>query len=296
MGVDQMSDKVKARVAYGWMAALLLLITAAMLWTFPQVYDVLAERLTALFGLEAASSEATEQTEGTEHWINNTLKWVAGVLFWWRAVKVLVLHGSPFPFWMEVSSGRQDNNGTGGRLATLVHIGDDNTGVLHHGDFWFGAVFRAHPASDKIMRSRLALLIAAIPLFRRSLVVEESRVFLLKHTHEDRAEYFRSRSDRYLQSTEGMKPGAFRREIARSAKAMERYFNAQTQEKRIDGLTWRWIIGGMCRISDAFGNRMEYFKTEGGKYCVKGPLNENEEIVDTIDEVRQLATTRLNPV
>ena len=284
-----MEAKTKARLACGWMWSWFVLVTLATLYVYCEAFDLLVALV------PDTSSLANAMKTKAEHWIGVALKWVGWSLFWWRAVKVLVLHGAPVPFWMEVESGRQDNNGASGRLVTIVHIGDDYI-PNPNGEFWFGAVFRAHQGSDKLMRSRLALLVLAFP--KCSLVIEESRWLTLKHNHEDRAEYFRTRADTYRKHTEGMAPGAFRREVAKSTKAIAKYFTRQHEEKQIDGLKWRWIIGGRGSVRDEFNHRLQFVRLEGDTYQVskvKG-TPDGTKTVHSIDELRQLAQEELVPV
>ena len=136
----------------------------------------------------------------TPSWSVHIATLTLSVLLWWRVVKVLILHGVPFTFGMKVEAGRQDNNGTGGRLATLAYIGDkdvyaNNNKVEEYG-FWFGVIFRAHATSDKLVRSRLQFLIFALPC-GCSVLVHESRIFFKRMNHKDRAEMFRIWSDKY---------------------------------------------------------------------------------------------------
>lgn len=77
--------------------------------------------------------------------------------------------------------------------AYCSHIGDVDL-LGKSGDspfyFWFGAVFRKHPGSDKLMRGRLQYLTLAIwPgwTFR----IMESRMRFLRATHWERAQGFR---------------------------------------------------------------------------------------------------------
>ena len=69
------------------------------------------------------------------------LKVFAGILFWWRVVKVVVLHGSPIPWGLTLASGRE-SGGVSGRLGHMASIEDG-------GETWFGAVMWT-PASPKL--------------------------------------------------------------------------------------------------------------------------------------------------
>ena len=87
-----------------------------------------------------------------------------------------------------------------------------STGSGYKGHFWYGAVFRAHASSDKLMRSRLELLILALP-FEYTLQVQESRIFFRKDGHESRAKKYRLVADKYAKTQEQTKPDRFRSEV-----------------------------------------------------------------------------------
>ena len=102
-----------------------------------------------------------------------TLRVVAGVLFWWRWVKVTVFLGSPFRVGLTVEYLRE-NGAEVGRPVTVAFIEDvDLRGIL------FGVVAKSHPRSDKIVRSRVEAVVMALP-FGRSFVVRGSRLYLPK--------------------------------------------------------------------------------------------------------------------
>ena len=139
----------------------------------------------------------------TNPWLVQTIKIFLLVLLCWRMVKVFVFQGSPLPCGLQVVSGRQDNGGTSGRWTSQCFIGDWDVHRTDHkvetNGFWFGAIFRAHPTSDKLARSRLQLLLLALP-FGWTLQVNESRIFIQQLGHENRATSFRMWTDRYLVS------------------------------------------------------------------------------------------------
>ena len=184
-----MTIKKKNRIVYTWLWFWLLIVTAAAVYIFLVIFDS-AVAVVSEFPILLKTIEAKGDS-----WVTASLKLVDGVLFCWRAVKVFVLHGAPLSFGKRVESGRE-NNVAGGRLVTSVSIGDTTISQYYSGEFWFGVNFRAHPTSDKLMRTRLEILIAALP-FGRSLVISESRLFLPKHSHLDRAKYFGFRVRKY---------------------------------------------------------------------------------------------------
>ena len=78
---------------------------------------------------------------------------------------------------------------------TIVYVDD------YSGKFYYGAVFRAHPNSDKLMRSRLELLVLFIPLLDLTLIVQESRVYIRKWNHESRVKIYRLASASYMDNS-----------------------------------------------------------------------------------------------
>ena len=176
----------KNRLAYAWLWVWLVFVTVVTTCFYLEIIDS-AEAVVSGFPI------AFEVRGGS--WVVPILKLVGGVLFCWRAVKVFVLHGAPLSFGKRVEAGRE-NNVAGGRLVTSVSIGHTTISQYYSGEFWFGVIFRAHPTSDKLMRTRLEILIAALP-FGRSLVISESRLFLPKHSHLQRAKYFGFRVRKY---------------------------------------------------------------------------------------------------
>ena len=81
---------------------------------------------------------------------------------------------------------------TSGRPIDMTWIGSMGNHLVEldkfEGKFWFCAAFRRHPTSDKLVRSRLLMLIMNI--FNRSLIVQESRIFLIKEHHNSRYKRF----------------------------------------------------------------------------------------------------------
>ena len=184
-----MKKEKKNRLVYTWFWIWLLIVTTASVYIYLEIFDsavAVVSEFSILFNAYKAKGDS---------WVTVSLKLVGGVLFCWRAVKVFVLHGAPLSFGMQVRAGRE-NNVAGGRLVTAVSIGDDVFSQNLSGEFWFGAIFRAHPTSDKLMRTRLEMLTAALP-FGRSLLISESRINLVSHGHSDRTSYFEFRVKKY---------------------------------------------------------------------------------------------------
>ena len=124
------------------------------------------------------------------------VKMFLGSLLWWRIVKVFVFQGSPFMMGMAgIDCGKEHK--TTGRPIDLIWIGSMGADITLEdpdrfgGQFWFFAAFRRHPKSDKLIRSRLLGLV--LGGFGRSLVIEESRIFLPKENHKNRLRRFQDK-------------------------------------------------------------------------------------------------------
>ena len=216
-------------ISFAWMWLWLLLITAATMYAYLEMTTLTGALLSGVPWF----SEVPKRIAGSSG--GQILLVAAWSLFWWRVVKVVVFLGSPLPFGMRVSWGRQDS-GVGGRITHTVHIGDhDAYGSSYQGRFWYGAVFRAHPRSDKLIRSRLEHLVLALP-FDRVLIVGEGRFMVAKKSHQERAKIHRQFADRYSKTKDAISPDRFRKDVAghlkgaaKSLKAVEDYF----EERRI---------------------------------------------------------------
>ena len=229
-------------------------------------------------------------------WLESLILVLGGVLVWWRLVKVFVLHGAPLPLGIAISDGRQ-NEGRSGRPVTRLHIGDlDVHRGNYKGKFWYGAVFRAHPSSDKIMRSRLELLVLALP-FGLSLSVHESRLFVRRSGHEYRANQYRLVFDKYSLTRGSTTPDHYRTEVVRQLRSIGGYFDRRKNVKRIDGLDWHFMMGGEGLIMDDFGCQISFERTDDGTYKVTqlGPEADQEAIVDTMEQIRSIARKELAP-
>ena len=278
-----------------WMA----FISACALFAYIVLFDVLRHWIVSLVDIGSIPSESWSELKSNAVMVAvRVLEIVAGTLVWWRAVKVVVLHGSPLPIGVTIMEGRE-NEGKTGRLVSRVCIGDDN---VYAGDykskFWYGSVFRAHPNSDKLMRSRLEFFVMALP-FGCSLVVHESRIFLKMDSHKARAKRFRLASDKYSRIDERMRPDKFRSEVTRHLHSVGRYFEGRNNSKRIDGLNWHFYVGGGGFIADDFGYRISFkYLDDKRSYKVTdlGPKADGERVVSSIDELRGIAKTELTPL
>ena len=151
-----------------WIRFLAVAVLTA--WAYCEVAEILPAAVNELPGIGGAYKEI----KGT--WLAWPAKVIVGILVCWRMVKALVLHGWPFPLWLQTEPGKDPKSG---RVVTGVRIGDAD-------EFWFGTVLRSHPASDKIVRSRLELLVIRFAS-RGSLCVREGRLYLHKYGTEGAA-------------------------------------------------------------------------------------------------------------
>ena len=280
---DQKKDIVRYTAFWLWLVA----VTLGVWFVYVEVLQAIPDLLIGILGVnrELLGSLAA-----------NTIVWqllqtILFVLLWWRAVKVVVLHGSPFHFGMEISEGRE-NGGQTGRMVWRVCIGDNNVYLNEYkGQFWYGAVFRAHPNSDKLVRSRLELIVLALP-FGFTLQVQESHLFIKKKDdHKARARMFRLVADKYSKTRDHTTPDRFRTEAVRHLRHVGQYFEEEKRVKRIDDLRWYSYIGGDGYVMDDFNNRVSYkYLEEENKYKVTelGSNGEGEKVVNSISELRSV--------
>ena len=224
------------------------------------------------------------------------LQYFGAALIWWRMIKVLVLQGSPLPLGMTVAGGRQ-NEGKSGRPSMCGFIGDQNAYIDDYkGRFWYGVVFRAHPSSDKLMRSRLEFLLIGFPA-GLTFSIHESRWFFKKADHHSRAKMYRLVADKYAKKSGSTTPDRFRTEVVRHMRAVGSHFEHRRTVRRIDGLNWHNMWGGEGFVMDDFGLRISFKALEDGRYKVSelGPDADEETIVESVEEFRRLARRELNP-
>ena len=219
----------------------LAVVSVGVWWISTELIDVLSGVMLAVLGVtDQIAKVANVVVIDLAFWEitwTQTLKALGIVLLWWRAIKVLVLHGAPFTFGVSMTPGREDS-GSKGRLVTLAHVGDDDVhGGGTRGKFWFGFVARSHPASDKLVRSRVELLSMALPC-DLTFLVQEGKFFLFRQTHAERATKYRAVSDVYLNSGENMPQDRYRRRTVNALESIKKAVSGEVSRKRIDGLNW----------------------------------------------------------
>lgn len=219
----EFSDNANGNLAYGWFWCWLGIVTCASSWVYLHLVDAVA---VALLGLSALSS-LIHTTSDTA--FSTVLKVALGILFCWRVMKIVVLHGSPIPRGLQLTPGRE-NGGVSGRH---VHISSIACGEK----LWFGAVLRAHPASDKLARTRLEFLVLAMP-FGRGLVVNESRIHWLSQSIENkRHRYFVRTAGKYWKKSEFKSPEQFRRDVVKHLETLSKHYgNGKRIVRSIDEL------------------------------------------------------------
>ncbi len=181
-----MQDQTKDVIRYSWFWLWLLTVSVGVWYAYDSVLQTLPDLLASVLRIDHFVSDV--DVDAPVWWL---LQILLLILLWWRVIKVVVLHGSPVNIGLTISEGREDDSGQSGRMVHRVWIGDLNVHETEYkGQFWYGAVFRSHPSSDKLVRSRLELLLLALP-FGCTLHVQESRVFIHKDGHQARARKYR---------------------------------------------------------------------------------------------------------
>ena len=180
----------KYKLAFAWAWVWFLIVGAGSMYFYLELTDVAASAVAGVHWISAFT-----QAKATS-WAGWLLYWVAGGLFCWRFVKVLALQGSPLSWgmeikWISADAATRPMWAYGSCIGEFDVFGTSGDSPFH---FWFGAVFRKHPNSDKLMRARLQFLTLAIwPGW--TLQIIESRAGLFRHTHRKRAERFRQHFD-----------------------------------------------------------------------------------------------------
>lgn len=180
---------------YLWLWVRLVLVSVVSLWLYFGYVDVLLKPIFNVVGIVEEFQNSANENPSFYYGVTvvTVLKYVIGVLFWWRAVKVFVLLGWLFMFGVQMGGGNQT-----GRMATIANIGELGGEVItnswtfsnrYEGKFWFGLIARANPSSDKIVRSRIEFL--SLALFRWTFEAHEGRLFFFSQGHEERALKFR---------------------------------------------------------------------------------------------------------
>ena len=274
------SSAIKGRLAYGWLWIWFGLVAFLSALVYIKFLDIASVSMASLPVFAAALTAA----EGSV--LSTLLKGTAGLLFCWRTVKVVVLHGSPFPFGLLLTTGRE-NNGSSGRPVHLVRV---EQGVM----LWFGAVLRAHPSSDKLVRSRLELLVLSMP-FQTALVVQESRLRMIREAscQKNFSDYLRA-TERYMKKS---KHTSTSQSLGHTAKRLSSRAGVdRNRKKRIDGLNWLPFMGGGWSITDDFGYQLKCEPLDAGSFKLTGHgLDEEEATVHSVAELRGLAIRVLHP-
>ena len=175
----------------GWWVT--VVFATALAYGFYDTIGFYADVVAIHFPATAAVKESVSQRISSQ-----VLAVVGGLLIWWRFVKVLAMQGSPFSWFVEMADGAEGPKQTG-RKASMVFIGDTGIPIKEYkGEFWFGAVFRPHPRSDKLMRSRLELLLVYL-CFGWTLVILDSRFSVYRMSHKNRANLYTSHWNQYTQ-------------------------------------------------------------------------------------------------
>ena len=203
--------KSDPRLAYVWFWVWLFVVSATAIWIYREAAGLTGVVLVNLIGADTREFVISP-------FLQLALFYVAGLLLWWRIVKVIVLHGAPISLGMEISSGRQDE-GNKGRIVTMACIGDP--WGSNRKPFFYGTVFKAHPSSDKLMRSRLELLVLALP-FGITFVVNESRLFFKKYTENNRSDHFKNVASKYMRKSQSTSDNKLRLEIVNGMKALQK--------------------------------------------------------------------------
>ena len=172
-----MAIKYRYRLGLAYFWLMLLVLSYAGQYFYIALTDTLWNFL----------DEVSRPYEFPFNWANALLYIVGAVLLQWRFMKVIVLQGSPFPIGLDTAIGRE-NAGESGNMITSLWIG--NLGEKKDDlRLWYGAIFKAHPNSDKLVRSRLHFLIVAISS-DWVLIVRESRLLITSIGHDERATRF----------------------------------------------------------------------------------------------------------
>ena len=167
-----------ARCRYGQLWAWFFTVSyAAVLVHVAFIHGLVTELLSQVEASRSLLELLDEATADTV--LGYTLSALIGVLFWWRAVKVVVFHACPVAVGTEVMQTYQTTSGRFVQPYSVMHA-EGNTGWLY-----FLVVLRAHPASDKLARARLDRLMFALTP-NLVLTIGDSQWALLKYDHPTR--------------------------------------------------------------------------------------------------------------
>ena len=241
-----MDEKTKMQIAYAWWWIWLILVTYGTFWLYLEVAGAIKNTgplgLLSLFetlGFHAnipaegavqfsgepgygpynpIASLLVAWREGNAAWPGHLFALVAGILFWWRVIKVVVLHGSPLPWGLTIVHGRSKRDSA---IGAYTYIGDIEPETVQAGQGFllFSAMFRNHPNSSKLMRSRLNALMVTLPLDLTMFVIE-SKIRFRVFSHRHRAGIVRRWANVYDLSVETMSEDEFRRVVIEKLEAI----------------------------------------------------------------------------
>lgn len=177
------------QIAYFWAWILLVLVTAGWAGLYSEFLESSRELIEEYPLLEKAW-----ETIGAS-WLKTILGWTGGLLIWWRIIKVIVLHGSPFPFGIKFFDVNPQNVPAKG--VTVAYIGNlTPTKNAHNCQLLYGAVFLPHARSAKLVRSRLHFFTCA--LLGRTIRISKSRFSFRKVSPEVRVADFQASIREYV--------------------------------------------------------------------------------------------------
>ena len=245
----------------------------AMFWSWLIAYSVVFFGISRMFDgsivLDSISKtvEIAPTIEGPYAFIASILALIGLILIWWRVIKVTVLQGSPFPFLVGLDTdshqtGKEDGGRTG-RVVTSHFIGNMPGGHFNN-RFFYGSIFRSHPRSDKLVRSRLEYLLLTLP-FNITLTVKESRLSFSIMDPIKRRNHFDSAFKKY--ALPSMEPHVvpleeFHTQVVKWLEEISKSLEPKIVPNRIDGLNWYPLNdggkGGL--IVDDLGQKLEYWR------------------------------------
>ena len=200
----RLDNSMKYGFTYLWLCLRFVIVTAVLLLIF---YTNLILKIDTedIIGrlLELIREEPLQSVELV---FLDLFRFVLFVLVWWRVCKVVVFLGSPFLCGMSMGTLKETYSGKSTRPITRITIGKYKTGPVKSDSdkmeeiekevksvvaFWYGAFFKSHESSDKLIRSRLLYVVIACPIaFNWAIIVNQSRFKIRKLGHKGRAKTF----------------------------------------------------------------------------------------------------------
>ena len=202
------------------------------------------------------------------------------------------------PFGMTLSDGRE-NDGRSGRLVSRAFIGDlDVYKDDYRGRFFYGAIFRSHPSSDKIMRSRLEIAGASFAPRCLSRLCKRAGSFSpcrVTSVEQDGSGACSTSTVARMSPCRRTGPKRSRAPLAVNWNSFRR--GADNEKDRRSRLALSDGCPGF--VADDFGYQICFESDEvDGGYKIKGlgPKGDGEKTVETVDQLRRLAAEELNPI